>query len=378
MHFARRFVTTKHFMCQDFSDFGLIIQIEPSLISSVQFQWPKRGRDVGVSSERPPKKSTICPQTDEAKEAFMAGLKKVMPTAVVFTSVAPLERLATRSLVVRKLPPPLTLLQKPKYASMSEGELREACRNVLDYALKITSEESIYLEESTRLQSQSPLWYEHRTGRITASKFKRVKQASIVNPPASLVKELMQVSRFDSSKVPALHWGITNEDTARKAYLESAQEQHSHLEYFDSGLHINPSFLHLGATPDGIINCDCCGRGLIEIKCPFKHREKHPHEITDPNFYLKQHEDGEIHLRDDHEYYYQIQGQLAVCNIEYCDFICWTPCGMHCERILSDPKHFFDITKPALDEFFIAVLLPRLLTGSPPHCGETCNPKPCS
>ena len=63
-------------------------------------------------------------------------------------------------------------------------------------------------------------------------------------------------------------------------------EQHSHLEYFDSGLHINPSFLHLGATPDGVINCDCCGRGLIDIKCPFKHREKHPHEITDPNFYL--------------------------------------------------------------------------------------------
>ena len=93
--------------------------------------------------------------------------------------------------------------------------------------------------------------------------------------------------------------------------------------------------------------------------------EKSTHEITDPNFYLKKHEDGEIHLCDDHEYYYQIQGQLAVCNMEYCDFICWTPCGMHCERILSDPKHFFDITKPAL-EFFIAVLLPRLLTGSPP------------
>ena len=42
-------------------------------------------------------KSTICPPTDEAKEVFLAGLKKVMPTAVVFSSVAPLEQLATRS-----------------------------------------------------------------------------------------------------------------------------------------------------------------------------------------------------------------------------------------------------------------------------------------
>lgn len=160
--------------------------MQPSVITSVQFQRPKWGRDVGVSLERPPKKSTICPPTDEAKEAFLAGLKKVMPTAVVFSSVGPLERLATRSLVVRKLPAPLTLLRKPKYTSMSSEELKGARQNVFDHALKITSEESIYLEESTRLQSQSPLWYEHRIGRITASKFKRVKQASIINPPASL------------------------------------------------------------------------------------------------------------------------------------------------------------------------------------------------
>ena len=127
---------------------------------------------------------------------------------------------------------------------------------------------------------------------------------------------------------------------------------------------MNPSFPHLGATPDGIISCDCCGKGLIEIKCPFKHRDKHPHEIPDWDFYLQQDEGREFHLRDDHEYYYLIQGQLAVYNMEYCDFICWTPYGMHCERILQDPEHFYDIMKPALDKFFMAVLLSRLLTGS--------------
>jgi len=31
---------------------------------------------------------------------------------------------------------------------------------------------------------------------------------------------------------------------------------------------VNPSYPHLGATPDRIINCDCCGDGVIEIKCP--------------------------------------------------------------------------------------------------------------
>ena len=174
--------------------FCLILQNEPSLIAAIQFQQPKQGRDVGVLTERPPKKTTIHPPSDKAKEAFLAGLKRVMPAAIVFSSVAPLQQLATRSSVVRKLPAPLTSLQNPKYASMSEEELKRESQQVFNHALKITSEESVYLKESTRLQSQSPLWYEHRTGRITASKFKRVKQASIINPPASLVKELMQES----------------------------------------------------------------------------------------------------------------------------------------------------------------------------------------
>ena len=58
---------------------------------------------------------------------------------------------------------------------------------------------------------------------------------------------------------------------------------------------VNPSFLHLGATLDDVINCECYGMRLTEIKRPFKHRDKHPHEITDPDS-ISQHEDGEIHL----------------------------------------------------------------------------------
>ena len=56
-----------------------------------------------------------------------------------------------------------------------------------------------------------------------------------------------------------------------------AQERHSNLEYFDSDLHINPSFPHYGGTPDSIINCDCCGRGLIEIKYAHSSIEKSSH-----------------------------------------------------------------------------------------------------
>ena len=69
-----------------------------------------------------------------------------------------------------------------------------------------------------------------------------------------------------------------------------------------------------------------------------------------------------MHLSKEHDYYLQIQGQLAVCNKEYSDFICWTPHGMHIKWIIRDVA-IFDSIRPSLDAFFKEVLLPLLLRG---------------
>ena len=359
--FCKKVSITPQFFHMSYHYYNLP-QIGPSLISDIVFRRPKRGRDINVALDRPNKRINIRSPSSDAQAMFIDRLKGIHPTSVVLSAVEIHEQPSVQP-VVRKLPASLVSLQNSKYSNLSAVELREACQHTFDHTLTISSEEAAYLEESTRLQSQSPLWFHHRVGRITASNFKRVKQTSISNPSSSLIKKLMQETKVDSSKVPALHWGIMNEDKARKEYLDFVKEHHNKLEYFDSGLHVNPSFPHLGATPDGVITCDCCGKGLIEIKCPYKYRNKHPHDLSDPSFYVQKDKDGEFHLCENHEYYYQVQGQLAVCGMEYCDFICWTPCGMHYERILSDPV-FFDNLKPILDNFFVSVLLPRLLTGS--------------
>ena len=36
-----------------------------------------------------------------------------------------------------------------------------------------------------------------------------------------------------------------------------------------AGFYVNLSFPHLGASPEGIVSCACCGEGLLEIKCPY-------------------------------------------------------------------------------------------------------------
>ena len=109
---------------------------------------------------------------------------------------------------------------------------------------------------------------------------------------------------------------------------------HANFSVKSSGLCLNTEYLHLGATPDGFISCSCCGEGLLEIKCPYKYKDIDLETISDESFYLQPSGDGSLHLSTDHDYYYyQVQGQLAVCMKSYCDFVCWTTKSIHIERI---------------------------------------------
>ena len=85
-----------------------------------------------------------------------------------------------------------------------------------------------------------------------------------------------------------------------------------------SGLILNPDFLHHGASPDGIVNCSCCGVGCFEIKCPSKYRDN---LIEDMIFgsYLEFGNGGAVEIIKLHAYY-QIQIQLLVTQYDYCDF----------------------------------------------------------
>lgn len=52
-------------------------------------------------------------------------------------------------------------------------------------------------------------------------------------------------------------------------YINKLQNDHINLSVINSGLIINPCFPFIGASPDDIIHCDCCGTGVLEIKCPY-------------------------------------------------------------------------------------------------------------
>lgn len=120
-----------------------------------------------------------------------------------------------------------------------------------------------------------------------------------------------------------------------------------------TGLHVNVAFPHLGASPDGLISCSCCGEGVLEIKCPYSVSSGLP---TDAPF-LKDNK-----LSRQHQYYYQVQGQMGILERSYSDFIVWTPKSIFIQRITFD-QLFFDSMNKQLDLFFVRVIMPRILIG---------------
>ena len=252
------------------------------------------------------------------------------------------------------LPAPLADLYDDEYKTYSQKELMEKAQQLF-YQITITNEEAVAVEERTRKQRESPEWHEQRHGRLTASGFHDVWARKDSTNPDRLVRHILYNST-DLSEVPAIQWVIKNESQAQQQYTESMSLRHTNFKCTSVGLVINLLYPHLGASPDGFISCDCCGDGVIEIKCPYSGRECHPKDLRGKLFLNS---DGR--LKHSHKYYTQIQGQLAVTDRSFCDFIVWTPKGFEQERVVVNAS-FWEKVQRKLTCFFVEHLLPEIMT----------------
>lgn len=77
------------------------------------------------------------------------------------------------------------------------------------------------------------------------------------------------------------------------------------------------------------------------------------------NFYLH-FENKEIKLKTDHDYYYQVQGQLNVTGRAWCDFCVYTKKDCFTERIYKDDLLWENMLHEILN-FFNTCLGPEIL-----------------
>ena len=238
-------------------------------------------------------------------------------------------------------------------------------------SLKLSPSKVREIEQNTREQKQSPLWFSVRRYRITASRFGEILRRKHDTTPDALVLSILQPRSFTSA---ATDWGLQNEPLAIQSYTTYKQQQgHHDLTVGPCGFLINENYLFLGATPDGVVYDPSNTEqpfGYIEIKCPYSHKDRTPLEASSsPGFCCaaKLHSDGSktLHLRRDHLYYAQVQGQMAVGGRPWCDFVVFTNKGLSVERVAFDDDYWQKTLLPVLESFYDNCLGPEIV--SPVH-----------
>lgn len=260
------------------------------------------------------------------------------------------------------LPRPLQSLYDRKCLSLNYEELLSVCDTI---NIHITNDMAKAVQQATVKQSASKLWYKFRAGRVTASRMKQVCHTSLSKPSQSLIKTICYPEAFRFT-TKATQWGCKHEAAACKHYkfVQLQDKKHHDFSVEPSGLVINPDWPHLGASPDGIVDCSCCGKGTLEIKCPFCDGNESIETSLSNTKTCLSNVDGSMHLNTTHQYYYQVQTQLFVCKASYCDFcVCTFPesgPSMHIERIYPD-NDFWKNCIEKTTNFFKLCVLPELV-----------------
>jgi len=158
------------------------------------------------------------------------------------------------------------------------------------------------LKKIPQMKQRSLEWYEARKNMITASdmaealnKGKFGTQKNLIIKKVTNLVNVSDLNKNNNKKeyIAPLQWGIKYEDVACNIY-----KLKNYVDVNEFGLlkHHNKDITYFGASPDGISELGI----MLEIKCPYKRKI-----------------DGKI----PEQYYYQIQGQLDVCNLDECDYL---------------------------------------------------------
>ena len=245
---------------------------------------------------------------------------------------------------VRKGPPPTILKEEKSFL-----------QNII-----LSPEKALEIEKNTRKQSGCSAWYQERAFRITASRFGEVCSRK------APVNDKFLHSLFSSSKVQtqAMKYGLDMEPMVVKEFKELAGPQ---VEVFKCGLLVHPDIYWMGCSPDGIIydTNEIPSVGILEIKSLFSMKGKSVEESLElkKDICIHQDKNGDIRLKRNHKYYFQLQGLMGISGLLWSKFCIHTKEGsenLFVEKIEFDPEVFHKITSK-VHELYFSHCLPYLL-----------------
>ncbi|XP_060799821.1 uncharacterized protein LOC132901441 isoform X2 [Neoarius graeffei] len=183
------------------------------------------------------------------------------------------------------LPEPLTSLFNISFRDLSPEEMEVKCEETfLRLKSRLLPRHCERVEFVSRQQSESSEWLSYRAGRIRSTRFHRCVTTD-ENISKAYLMDIMQYNKTQLN-VPSVLWGKSMEEMARQTYTAVMAQSHEGFSVSSCGLVIRPSDPYLGSSPDGITQCTCCGKGVLEIKCPYKYCDGLQGSTEDTQFCL--------------------------------------------------------------------------------------------
>ena len=174
----------------------------------------------------------------------------------------------------------------------------------------ITEEEREQVEETTRGQSANKVWKGERTKWLHSSNFGRICKAGVRTDFDKMARSLTKISEFSSR--PPDH-GLKYELVAVKAYSTITGD-----EVKSCGIHVCQEVPYLAFSPDSLVD----DFGIVEVKCPYTCKDSTVTPSTVPYLFINT--SGTMSRKNDHNYYYQVQGNLLCTRRKWCDLVVWT------------------------------------------------------
>jgi len=203
------------------------------------------------------------------------------------------------------------MLEKNDLINIISIELKERCGILLDPVynesdIEYMKKKITFIENVPQPEQRTDEWYIFRHNRLTASDLYNImedKKTTKTNKQFSskyidtIIKKCEKKQTFLQN--PAILHGVKCEPLATQIY-----ETRYNLNIIEFGCIPHPFIEYFGASPDGIVgynssNKNYIGR-MLEIKCP---KSRPITGLIPPGYYA------------------QIQGQLEVCDLEYCDYL---------------------------------------------------------
>ena len=198
--------------------------------------------------------------TDKDKESFFCSLAKCSQAKpAVLAIVHPHSEAYVPASLDKDLPLVLSELYRKEHLGVGFTTLLDIASSI---KLSVTQDQAKAVEAKTREQANTKLWFRMRAGRITASKFKSACCTDPASPSKSLIMSICYPEMFRFS-TEATTWGCQHEKLALEIY--SNRNVHENIQVSKCGFFIRTEYPFLGASPDAVVDCLCCGKGICEV-----------------------------------------------------------------------------------------------------------------